>query len=56
MVAAAGLGELNVEPGSMQIDALNAADVTVRVTVIGSVPKTAIDQLVVAYFSGGISP
>lgn len=53
VVEAAGLSGLLVEPGSLRIDELSAPDVTVRVTVVGSVPKSVIDSLVCGEFGGG---
>lgn len=53
VVEAAGLSGLVVEPGSLRIDELSAPLVTVRVTVVASVPKSVIDGLVCAEFGGG---
>jgi hypothetical protein len=42
VVEAAGFGGLVVEAGSLQIDELSAPNVTVRVTVIGTVPREVV--------------
>jgi hypothetical protein len=52
VLVAAGLDGLNVEPGSLRIDELGAENVTVRVTVIGTVPKSVVDGLVLETFGG----
>lgn len=53
VLEAAGLGDLNVVPGSLRIDELSAPNVTVRVTVVGSVPRSVVAALGCAVFEGG---
>jgi hypothetical protein len=42
IIAAAGLQELNIDPGSMRIDLLNAPVTTVRFTLVVDVPVEAV--------------
>ena len=60
IITAANLGALNIEPGSMRIRELSSPDVTVRLTVIASVPRSAVDALVAGLFvppvGGGTPP
>jgi hypothetical protein len=53
IVDAAGLSSLNVEPGSLRIDELSAPNVTVRVTVIGSVAREVVAAAGCAVFEEG---
>ena len=53
VVEAAGLSQLNVEPGSLRIDELSAPNVTVRVTVVGSVPREVVAAAGSAVFEEG---
>lgn len=48
----AGLSGLNVEPGSLRIDELSAPNVTVRVTVVASVPREVVAAAGCAVFGG----
>lgn len=42
VLAAAGLGELSMEPGSLQIDTVHEPMTTVRFMVVASVPGAAV--------------
>lgn len=53
IVDAAGFAGLNVEPGSLRIDELSAPLVTVRVVVVGSVPREVVAAAGCAVFEGG---
>jgi hypothetical protein len=46
ITTAAGLDKLNVEPGSLRIDELNADQITIRVTVVGTVDGVTVRQLI----------
>lgn len=43
---ACGLSELNVDPGSLRVDELSAENVTVRFTVVTSIPQAELTALI----------
>jgi hypothetical protein len=51
VITAAGLGAVNVEPGSLRIKELGTPDVMVRFTLVATVPRTVIDGLAVGLFT-----
>jgi hypothetical protein len=51
VIQAAGLQVLNIEPGSLRIRDLESPNVTVRLTLIATVPRTVIDGLAVGLFT-----
>jgi hypothetical protein len=50
VIQAAGFQALNIEPGSLRIRDLESPDVTVRLTLIATVPRTVINGLASGLF------
>lgn len=52
IIAAAGIGSLNLDPGSMQIAVVEDPTTTVRFTLVVDVPSDTVRQAIAAAVSG----
>jgi hypothetical protein len=48
IIASAGIGQLNLDPGSMQIDLIGDPMTTVRFTLVVAVPSDAVRSAIAA--------
>lgn len=55
IIAAAGIGHLNLDPGSMRIDLINVPETTVRFTLVVTVPGEAVKAAVEAAVSSAFT-